>query len=196
MPTSLFDLIIGGMVNSSLVPVFSDYAEKEKRDELWQVLSMVLSAATLVLLGVIAIVELLAPQVAWLVGAANFAAADLSEFTITLIRMTTPAVFFLGIASILRKPVFRTVKGKIEFQRKRSGDALHVLLMLDEQTYWFFSYTRGQMLVYSSDVAWNTMLSELKEDKMKQDSKKDEAEYRFMLTGKRKVDEFRDRFGL
>ena len=101
VPTSLFDLIIGGMVNSSLVPVFSDYAEKEKRDELWQVLSMVLSAATLVLLGVIAIVELLAPQVAWLVGAANFAAADLSDFTITLIRMTTPAVFFLGIASIL-----------------------------------------------------------------------------------------------
>ncbi|MBL7986074.1 MAG: hypothetical protein JNM91_13800, partial [Flavobacteriales bacterium] len=102
----------------------------------------------------------------------------------------------IGVATILKKPVFRTVKGKIEFQRKRSGDAMHVLLMLDEQTYWFFSYTRGQMLVYSSDVAWNTMLSELKEDKMQQESKKDQAEFRFMLTGKRKVDEFRDRFGL
>jgi hypothetical protein len=102
----------------------------------------------------------------------------------------------IGIATILKKPVFRTVKGKIEFQRKRSGDAMHILLMLDEQTYWFFSYARGQMLVYSSDAGWNTMLSELKEDKMQQESKKDEAEFRFMLTGKRKVDEFRDRFGL
>ncbi len=101
VPTSLFDLIIGGMVNSSLVPVFSDYADKSKRDELWQVLSMVLSAATVVLLIVVAIVELLAPQVAWLVGAANFAEADLSAFSVSLIRMTTPAVLFLGIASIL-----------------------------------------------------------------------------------------------
>ena len=101
VPTSLFDLIIGGMVNSSLVPVFSDYTDKDKREELWHVLSMVLSAATLVLLGVIAIVELLAPQVAWLVGAVNFSETDLTEFSITLIRMTTPAVLFLGIASIL-----------------------------------------------------------------------------------------------
>jgi len=101
VPTSLFDLIIGGMVNSSLVPVFSDYTERERRDELWQVLSMVLSVATLVLLFVIAVVVLLAPQVAWLVGAVNFTEADLSETSISLIRMSTPAVLFLGLASIL-----------------------------------------------------------------------------------------------
>lgn len=101
VPTSLFDLIIGGMVNSSLVPVFSDYTERERRDELWQVLSMVLSVATLVLLFVIGVVELLAPQVAWLVGAVNFTDADLSATSVSLIRMTTPAVLFLGLASIL-----------------------------------------------------------------------------------------------
>lgn len=101
VPTSLFDLIIGGMVNSSLVPVFSDYTERERRDELWQVLSMVLSIATLVLLFVVGVVELLAPQVAWLVGAVNFAEADLSATSVSLIRMTTPAVLFLGLASIL-----------------------------------------------------------------------------------------------
>jgi putative peptidoglycan lipid II flippase len=83
------------------VPVFSDYTQSEKRDELWRVLSMVLSAATLVLLLVVAIVELLAPQVAWLVGALNFTEPELSALSITLIRMTTPAVLFLGIASIL-----------------------------------------------------------------------------------------------
>jgi putative peptidoglycan lipid II flippase len=101
VPTSLFDLIIGGMVNSSLVPVFSDYVEREKRDELWQVVSMVLSVATLVLLAVIGVVEIFAEQVAWLVGTLNFTEAALSDYSVTLIRMTTPAVFFLGIASIL-----------------------------------------------------------------------------------------------
>ena len=38
VPTSLYDLIIGGMVSSALVPVFSDYAGKKQRDELWGVL--------------------------------------------------------------------------------------------------------------------------------------------------------------
>ncbi len=101
VPTSLFDLIIGGMVNSSLVPVFSDYAERERRDELWDVLSMVLSGAILILLLVVGIVELFAAQVAWLVGALNFTEAGLPELTVSLIRLTTPAVLFLGIASIL-----------------------------------------------------------------------------------------------
>ncbi len=101
VPTGLFDLIIGGMVNSSLVPVFSDYVEHERRDELWHVLSMVLSLATLVLLAMVAVVEIFAPQVAWLVGALNFTEPDLSAVSVSLIRMTTPAVLFLGIASIL-----------------------------------------------------------------------------------------------
>jgi hypothetical protein len=102
----------------------------------------------------------------------------------------------IGVATILKKPVFRYVKGRIEVQRKRSGDVLTVLLMLDDQTYWFFTYTRGQMLVYSSDVAWNTMLSELKEDRTKRKGEKDEPDFSFMLTNKNKVNTFRDRSGL
>jgi putative peptidoglycan lipid II flippase len=106
VPTSLYDLIIGGMVNSSLVPVFSEYAAKERRDELWQVVSMVLSVATLVLLLVVGLVEVFAPQVAFLVGTLNFQEEALSDLSITLIRMTTPAVFFLGIASVLTAALY------------------------------------------------------------------------------------------
>ncbi|HEX2616762.1 MAG TPA: hypothetical protein VHL57_04420, partial [Flavobacteriales bacterium] len=102
----------------------------------------------------------------------------------------------IGIGTVLKKPVFRYLKGKIEFQRKRSGDAMTILLMLDDQTYWFFQYTRGQMLTYSSSAEFNTMISELKEDKTKQESKKDEPDYNFMLTNRNKVSAFRDRFGL
>lgn len=101
VPTSLFDLIIGGMVNSSLVPVFSDYAAPERRHELWKILSTVLSVATTVLVLVVLIVQLLAPQVAWLMGANNFDDAQLTAVTVQLLRLVTPAVLFLGIASVL-----------------------------------------------------------------------------------------------
>ncbi len=101
VPTSLYDLIIGGMVNSALVPVFSDYASKERRQELWAVLSTVLSVATAVLLVVVALVILFAPQIAWLVGANEFDDPALTVTAISLMRMAAPAVLFLSLASIL-----------------------------------------------------------------------------------------------
>lgn len=101
VPISLYDLIVGGMVNSALVPVFSDYAGKERRSELWAVLSTVLSIATVLLVLLIALVELFAPQVAWLVGANEFDDPTLTATAIRLMRLATPAVLFLSIASIL-----------------------------------------------------------------------------------------------
>ncbi|HFE39163.1 MAG TPA: hypothetical protein ENK06_12215, partial [Gammaproteobacteria bacterium] len=53
VPTSIFQLIVGGeMVNSALIPVFSEYAadeSAEKRQELWQVVSMFLSVVIFIL---------------------------------------------------------------------------------------------------------------------------------------------------
>jgi len=40
------------------------------------------------------------------------------------------------------------------------------------------------------------MLGELKDDKRKLEARKDEPAYQFILTNKRKVEDFRDRFGL
>ncbi|HMN06002.1 MAG TPA: hypothetical protein PKD45_09765 [Flavobacteriales bacterium] len=102
----------------------------------------------------------------------------------------------VGLGTVLKKPVYRYLKGKVEFQRKRSGDVMTVLLMLDEQTYWFFQYTRNYMYVHSSNAEFNTMISELKDDKRQFPGKKGMPDYQFMLTNKRKVDDFRDRFGL
>lgn len=101
VPTTLFDLIIGGMVNSSLVPVFSEYASKERRGELWAAVSTFLSVATVALLLVVLAVELFAPQVAWLLGAYNLEEASLTTVAIRLTRLATPAVLFLSLSSIL-----------------------------------------------------------------------------------------------
>lgn len=101
VPTTLFDLIIGGMVNSSLVPVFSEYAAQERRGELWAAVSTFLSVATVALLLVVLGVELFAPQVAWLLGAYNLQDRSLTGVSIALTRLAAPAVFFLSLSSIL-----------------------------------------------------------------------------------------------
>ena len=102
----------------------------------------------------------------------------------------------IGIATVLKRPVYRYVKGKVHLERKRSGDIMTILLMLDDQTYYFFQYTRNYLYAYSSDQQFNTMLSELKDDKRKLDGSKERPPYQFIITNKRKVDDFRSRFGL
>ena len=101
VPTTLFDLIVGGMVNSSLIPVFSEYAAKERRAELWAAVSTFLSVATVALLILVVAVELFAPQVAWLLGAYNLEEENLTETSIALTRLAAPAVLFLSLSSIL-----------------------------------------------------------------------------------------------
>lgn len=102
VPMTLFNLITGGeMVSSSLVPVFSDYARKERRPELWSVVSTFLSLAVVVLLFIVVLVELFTPQVAWLAGARNFDDPSLMPVTIDMMRLATPAVLFLSMASVI-----------------------------------------------------------------------------------------------
>ena len=101
VPTTLFDLIVGGMVNSSLVPVFSEYAAQERRAELWAAVSTFLSVATVALLVLVVAVELFAPQVAWLLGAYNLEDSSLTQISINLTRLAAPAVLFLSLSSIL-----------------------------------------------------------------------------------------------
>lgn len=102
VPNTLFNLITGGeMVSSSLVPVFSDLASKERRAELWSVVSSFLSLATAVLLFIVTVVLLFTPQIAWLAGARNFSDGSLTAVTEEMMRLATPAVLFLSIASIL-----------------------------------------------------------------------------------------------
>lgn len=103
----------------------------------------------------------------------------------------------IGIATILKKPVYRNVKGKVHIERKRSGDIMTLFLQLDDQTYYFFQYTRNFLYAYSSDQQFNTMLGEVKDDKRKlTGGGKDMPDYQYILTNKKKVDDFRDRFGL
>lgn len=97
VPTMLHDLLVGGLVSSALVPVFSEYAERDQ-DELWRVASLVISLAMAVLIGFTLLGELLAPQLAWLLGG-GFPPPLLAETT-RLMRITIPALLFLSLSSI------------------------------------------------------------------------------------------------
>lgn len=98
IPTMLYDLLIGGMVSSALVPVFSEYAERD-RHALWHLASLVLSTAVVVMAVVVLLMELAAPLAVSLI-VPGFD-DELLAITTRLMRITTPAVLFLSLSGII-----------------------------------------------------------------------------------------------
>lgn len=98
IPTMLYDLLVGGMVSSALVPIFSEHAERD-RTELWHLASLVLSLTVVVLGVVVLLIELGAPTLAFLM-ASGFD-QDLLAVTTRLMYLTTPAVLFLSLSGVI-----------------------------------------------------------------------------------------------
>jgi putative peptidoglycan lipid II flippase len=95
----LYDFLVGGMASGALVPVFSDYAARENRDELWRVTSIVVNVLAIALGLAVVLLELFAPQLVWIYGAGYDPA--MRETTVEMIRLAVPAVFFLGLSGIV-----------------------------------------------------------------------------------------------
>jgi putative peptidoglycan lipid II flippase len=104
VPTMLYDQLVGGMLSSSLVPVLSDYADGENKDELWMLFSHVLTFAALLLSGLVILIEVAAPWIARLLGQALPPAY--LEMATEMIRLTAPAVFFLNVAGLISATLF------------------------------------------------------------------------------------------
>lgn len=99
----------------------------------------------------------------------------------------------IGIANMEKKQLFRYVKGKIEIEKKRSADVLRVYLELDPGTWYFFEYRLGIMNIISSDKDFNTILTELKDDKRR--FEEGNKKYSFQLINNRKKrDDFVSKF--
>jgi putative peptidoglycan lipid II flippase len=102
VPTIIYDLLVGGMISSALVPVLSDYAvSEERRAEFWRLVSTLLSLAGLFLALFVVLAEVLAPQIAWLFGAREFEDPTLWAVTTRLLRIMLPAVLFLNLSGLL-----------------------------------------------------------------------------------------------
>ncbi|MBU0704472.1 MAG: murein biosynthesis integral membrane protein MurJ [Chloroflexi bacterium] len=99
VPNTLYDLLVGGMVSSALIPVLSDYAVPERREELWHLLSVLISIASLVLCALVLLGEFFAPQIVWLL--VEGLSPSYQALAISLLRLVLPAVVFLSLSSIL-----------------------------------------------------------------------------------------------
>ena len=99
VPSIIYELLVGGMVNSALVPVLSDYAGPERRSELWRLMSAMLSVAVVVLSAFVLIGEALAPQIVWLM--AGGLEPELQAEAASLLRIMLPVVLFLNTAGIV-----------------------------------------------------------------------------------------------
>ena len=99
VPRGLFDLLIGGHVNSALVPVLSDYAEREGHD-LWQLVSALLNLVVVAMASLILVIEIFAPTIINLVASDETTPQFLDEAT-RLLRITAPALFFLSLFAVL-----------------------------------------------------------------------------------------------
>ncbi|MCB0113759.1 MAG: murein biosynthesis integral membrane protein MurJ [Caldilineaceae bacterium] len=102
VPTMLYDFLIGGMLSAALVPVLSDYARPERRTEMIRLVGALTSLLGLTLAAVVLLLQVSAPQVAWLL-AGGFDEFDpqLLPLTVQLIRWISPAVWFFSMAGLL-----------------------------------------------------------------------------------------------
>jgi putative peptidoglycan lipid II flippase len=99
LPRIIYALVVGGMINSALIPVLSDYVGPERRSELWRLLSLLLALVTVAVCVFVLIGELLTPQLVWL-SAGGLPLSD-QQLAIGLLRVMLPGVLFLSAASVL-----------------------------------------------------------------------------------------------
>jgi putative peptidoglycan lipid II flippase len=99
VPKMIYELLIGGMLSAALVPVFSQVEELEGRSALWSLFNRVVSLAAMVLAVIVLLLEVLAPQVAWLLGGGF--APELQVALAQMIRIIAPAVLFLGLSGVV-----------------------------------------------------------------------------------------------
>lgn len=99
---TLFDFLVGGIISAALVPVFSEYAEK--RQELWRIVSVVLSVFVAILFVVVVLIEIFALPLVNVLSPGY--SGELQATALQMIRIVSPSVFFLGVAGILTATLY------------------------------------------------------------------------------------------
>jgi putative peptidoglycan lipid II flippase len=107
IPNQIYDLVTGGLVNSALVPVFSEYTAPERRSELWRLAGILLTLALVAVSGFVLLLVVFTPQVLLVFDALGngnnpVAIAEAAP----LLRITLPAVIFLSLSGILSGLLF------------------------------------------------------------------------------------------
>lgn len=99
VPKAVYDLLIGGHLNGAIVPVLSEIASVQGRAALWHIVSILMSVVTVFTALIVLLIQLFTPQIV-LLTAGGAQAATLNLAT-DLLRLTSPALIFLGLFAIL-----------------------------------------------------------------------------------------------
>ena len=96
-PNILYDLVLGGVLSATLVPVFVDWFGRDE-EEGWRAVSAVVTAITVTLAVLTAVFWLLAPAIIrlYLVLDHSPGGADQRALGTTLLRLFAPQLFLLG----------------------------------------------------------------------------------------------------
>jgi len=104
VPKAIYDLLIGGHINGAIVPVLSDVITSRGKDELWRVVSTLISFVAALIACLVLLIELLAPQIVPLV--APGADAGTRQLAVELLRLTAPALIFLSLFAVFSGTLF------------------------------------------------------------------------------------------
>jgi putative peptidoglycan lipid II flippase len=99
VPAMIYDLLVGGMLSAALVPVFSQVTEQDGQPALWELFSRLVSLIGVVMATLVLLLEILAPQVAWLLGGGL--ALPLQAVLAQMIRIMAPALLFFGLSGVV-----------------------------------------------------------------------------------------------
>ncbi len=103
VPQLLYDMLIGGLISSALVPVFSEYAERSM-DELSDVVSIVLSISVVITIVVAVVLSVGASVVATLIGGGL--PSEYLDAAVSLLKVTSLSIVFLGLSGVISGVLF------------------------------------------------------------------------------------------
>jgi putative peptidoglycan lipid II flippase len=96
VPNILYDLVLGGVLSATLVPVFVDYLNHDDEDEGWRAISAVCTAIVAVLAALTLLFWLLVPVIIRFYLVLNPHATDERAIGTSLLRLFVPQLFLLG----------------------------------------------------------------------------------------------------
>lgn len=98
LPNSVYDLILGGVLSATMIPVFVEEMGRRNPKEGWRAISAVVSVVTVVLVAMSVLFYFLAPSIMDLLLVQNHGAVAGPERTLAihLLRLFVPQVFLLG----------------------------------------------------------------------------------------------------
>ncbi|MCX7953647.1 MAG: hypothetical protein N3A01_00485 [Bacteroidales bacterium] len=99
----------------------------------------------------------------------------------------------LGIGLIGKDYINVKIPGYIEILKKRGGDKVHIYFQLNDNIWYFFSYSNNLLQVLSSNEEFNNLIKTLKPEQRKLKTEKGEVPYSFSVGSISEVKKFKNR---